>query len=73
METAQAEGFAKFVPSPRAHPSWLTECCRSIGVSNYGPANLEKILKIAKVKPAVNQVGYIRSVAMGNGNSKTID
>lgn len=29
---------------------------RNIGVCNFGPKSLEKLLKVAKIKPAVNQV-----------------
>jgi diketogulonate reductase-like aldo/keto reductase len=30
--------------------------CRSIGVSNFGVEELKEVIKIAHVKPAVNQV-----------------
>lgn len=30
--------------------------CRSIGVSNFGPVNLNTVLKTARIKPAMNQV-----------------
>ena len=41
-----------------AFSSWfsLFHCFRSIGVSNFTVEHLQKILKIAHVKPAVNQV-----------------
>ncbi len=29
---------------------------RTIGVSNFGVAHLEKLMKTARVKPAVNQI-----------------
>ncbi len=34
---------------------------RSIGVSNFGVPNLEEVLKVASIKPAVNQVSLIIS------------
>ena len=34
----------------------LNKCLRSIGVSNFTVENLQKLLKIAHIKPAVNQV-----------------
>ena len=34
--------------------------CRAIGVSNFRVPDLQEILRSAKIKPAVNQVGVVR-------------
>ena len=36
---------------------------RSIGVSNFSPSKTQQVLKVAKIKPDVNQVGHAASAA----------
>lgn len=60
MEKFRAEGYTKYAAirlSPYSTPiSPLFHVRRSIGVSNFEIEDLQKVLKIAKVKPSVNQV-----------------
>ena len=41
---------------------------RSIGVSNFNQSDIEKLVKVAKIKPAVNQAGF----AIGSPLNKTL-
>ena len=41
---------------------------RSIGVSNFNQSDIEKLVKMAKIKPAVNQAGF----AIGSPLNKTL-
>ena len=36
---------------------------RSIGISNFSPSKTQQVLKVAKIKPDVNQVGHAASAA----------
>ena len=55
FEGFKKDGFAKYVSSI-LRSATSNASLRSIGVSNFTVPDLEKLLKVAKVKPAVNQV-----------------